>query len=398
MTDINKQRHPVPSSSFVPDQGGSPIKQGAGGAKNPWVRTGHQWKLNIATYNVRSLLQEERLMELEEELQGLKWDIVGLGEVRRRREELTVLKSGHHFYHIGKKNKSEAGVGFLVHKSIADSSIITYRKNIMRPFEDQTSLEFMSQKNDASLFAFGSHSKKRPHNLVFGRMFEHHTLDMIELGVENFKSMHAFKTSKCTSGTKPCLMFTGELFDSDHIHKKLKNLLIDFFRGPVVDAVRLGGMECVLSFTAVDEKILMRSYKVILKKSGSRTPRVELTEIGPSLDLVVRRTRLATQDLFKRASKKPKALKAKKKKNISHDVFKTMHGRVHMEKQDLAKLQIRKVKALKKTKEETKDGKTEGGKTEDGQSGVKKRRSLRSRDRHKMDRVKPRRRGRNEDL
>lgn len=119
MTDTNKQRPPVPSSSFVPDQGGGPIKQGVGGAKNPWVRTGHQWKLNIATYNVRSLLQEERLLELEEELQGIKWDIVGLGEVRRRGEELTVLKSGHHFYHIGKMNKSEAGVGFLVHKSIA---------------------------------------------------------------------------------------------------------------------------------------------------------------------------------------------------------------------------------------------------------------------------------------
>ncbi|XP_030850228.1 uncharacterized protein LOC590229 [Strongylocentrotus purpuratus] len=109
MTDTNKQRPPVPSSSFVPDQGGDPIKHGAGGAKNPWVRTGHQWKLNIATYNVRSLLQEERLLELEEELQGIKWDIVGLGEVRRRGEELTVLKSGHHFYHIGKKNTSEAG-------------------------------------------------------------------------------------------------------------------------------------------------------------------------------------------------------------------------------------------------------------------------------------------------
>ncbi|XP_030845665.1 uncharacterized protein LOC115925828 [Strongylocentrotus purpuratus] len=124
MTDTNKQRPPVPSSSFVPDQGGGPIKQGAGGAKNPWVRTGHQWKLNIATYNVRSLLQEERLLELEEELQGIKWDIVGLGEVRRRGEELTVLKSGHHFYHIGKKNNSEAGVGFLVHKSIADVKTI----------------------------------------------------------------------------------------------------------------------------------------------------------------------------------------------------------------------------------------------------------------------------------
>ena len=63
---------------------------------------------------MRSLLQEERLLELEEELQGIKWDIVGLGEVCRRGEELTVLKSGHHFYHIGKKNKSEAGVGCLV--------------------------------------------------------------------------------------------------------------------------------------------------------------------------------------------------------------------------------------------------------------------------------------------
>ncbi|XP_072022768.1 craniofacial development protein 2-like [Amphiura filiformis] len=90
MTDTRRQRPPVPSSSFAPDQGGGSSKQG-----------------------------EERLVELEEELEGVKWDIIGLGEVRRRGEDFTELKSGHHFYHIGTKDKSEAGVGFLIHKSIA---------------------------------------------------------------------------------------------------------------------------------------------------------------------------------------------------------------------------------------------------------------------------------------
>ena len=51
------------------------------------------------------------------------------------------------------------------------------RHNAVHPFEDPTPLEFLCQKNDASLFAFGTHSKKRPHNLVLGRMFDHHLLD-----------------------------------------------------------------------------------------------------------------------------------------------------------------------------------------------------------------------------
>lgn len=46
-----------------------------------------------------------------------------------------------------------------------------------------------------------------------------------------------------------------------------------------------------------------------MKKSGTRTPRVELEEIGPSLDLVKRRVKLASDDLWKRAIKKPKTLK-----------------------------------------------------------------------------------------
>ncbi|XP_072018868.1 ribosome production factor 2 homolog [Amphiura filiformis] len=227
-------------------------------------------------------------------------------------------------------------------------AVMFQKKNMLRPFEDQTQLEFFSNKNDASLFLFGSHSKKRPHNLVMGRLFNHLILDMIELGVDNFKSMYEFQNKKCTMGTKPCLIFTGEMFDTELEYKRLKSLFIDFFRGPVVKNVRLAGLEHILSFSAVNGQIHIRSYRGLLKKSGTKIPRVELEEIGPSLDLTMRRTHLASQDLFKRALKIPKALKPKKKKNISHDVFGTQHGRVHMESQDLGQLQTRKMKALKR--------------------------------------------------
>ena len=61
------------------------------------------------------------------------------------------------------------------------------KKNNIHPFDDQSSLEFFSQKNDASLFCVGTNSKKRPNNLVFVRMFDYQVLDMIELGIENNK-------------------------------------------------------------------------------------------------------------------------------------------------------------------------------------------------------------------
>ncbi|XP_072019366.1 uncharacterized protein [Amphiura filiformis] len=111
-TPEKRQWPPVPSSSAAPDQDGGPTRQGTGGAKNPWVHIGHHWDLRVATYNIRSLLGDDRLLELGEELKGVNWDIIGLSEVKRRGEQFMELKSGHQFYHIGLDNKSMAGVGF----------------------------------------------------------------------------------------------------------------------------------------------------------------------------------------------------------------------------------------------------------------------------------------------
>jgi len=234
------------------------------------------------------------------------------------------------------------------------NAIMFSRRNPFRPFEDISNIEFIMNKNDASLFLFGSHSKKRPQNLVMGRTFNFARLDMFEFGVENFKSMTEFKTSSCIGGSKPCLMFSGSAFDTDFHLMRLKNLFIDFFRGPVVDNINLKELDYVIQFTTMDQSretdkviVFMRSYRINLMKSGSKTPRIELEEMGPHMDLVMRRRELADDTPYKLACRKPKAVEAKKVKNVSTDMF-GKYGRIHMTKQNLDNMQTRKMTALKR--------------------------------------------------
>lgn len=42
------------------------------------------------------------------------------------------------------------------------------QKNDILPFEDATFLEQAGRKRDANFFIFGSHTKKRPNNLIIG--------------------------------------------------------------------------------------------------------------------------------------------------------------------------------------------------------------------------------------
>ena len=43
-------------------------------------------------------------------------------------------------------------------------------------------------------------------------------------------------------------------------------------------------------------------------------------------------------------------MQVRKKKNIEHDVFGTKTGRIHMQKQDLDSLHLRKMKGLKRNR------------------------------------------------
>jgi len=74
------------------------------------------------------------------------------------------------------------------------SKLFLRKSHAIQPFEDVNSLEAMANKQNCSLFLVGTHQKKRPDNLVFGRIFSNHILDMFEFGVDNFQPISAFKS------------------------------------------------------------------------------------------------------------------------------------------------------------------------------------------------------------
>jgi|UniRef100_A0AC35FN57 ribosome production factor 2 len=222
------------------------------------------------------------------------------------------------------------------------------RHNAMHLFEDETLLEKFSAKFDASLFAFGSHQKKRPNTLIFGRMFDHHILDMFEMRITNYIPAKTFKQPPPILGAKPCILLQGTLFESDEEIKRLGNLMVDWFRGVKVPNIRLQGLETVISFTIVEGVLLFRVYRTQLKKSASKTPRVELIEIGPSIDFVLDRKKIASDSLYKSAMRVPDELRVKPRKNVSQDVFGTQKARIHLGRQEIGRIQTRKTPALRK--------------------------------------------------
>lgn len=182
-------------------------------------------------------------------------------------------------------------------------------------------------------------------------MFDHQLYDLVELTVTGYLSIRDIKGPSCAVGIKPCFVFLGSAFESSPVHRQLKLVLLDFFRGTVVDSINLTGLESVIMVTADDSgAVYFRVYRIGFKKSGTKVPRVELSLLGPSIDLVLGRHRLPSDEMSRQAHKTPKELKPQKVKNIETTALGETVGRIHMQRQDFDSLQSRKVKALKKRK------------------------------------------------
>lgn len=72
--------------------------------------------------------------------------------------------------------------------------------------------------------------------MILGRVFENELLDMVELGIHQYKGLSDFKNEKIGTCVKPCLVFNGPKWNHTEELRRLKSLFIDaFHRDTVLD-------------------------------------------------------------------------------------------------------------------------------------------------------------------
>lgn len=214
------------------------------------------------------------------------------------------------------------------------------------------------------------------------------------------------QTAKPTVGQKPLFHFSGDLFESHPLYIQFKSMIVDLLHGEVTDNINLTGLEHVISVSTghahqEDTKALrgpeeapapqslftpqastsaipgstassalppvhFRTYRIGMLKSDNRTPYVKLELCGPSFDFTLRRHSAPAPDMWKAATRSATSKTAKRKvedldedgqdrqekkkpknKNVDVDEMGDKVGRIHVGKQDLSKLQARKMKGLK---------------------------------------------------
>lgn len=258
------------------------------------------------------------------------------------------------------------------------------KRNAFHPFEGINHLEFLGFKNDCSMFCFGSDTKKRSNNLTIGRMFDFKMLDMVEFGIlaQDRMDMGAIAgTNSGSLGSKPIFVFEGGEFDSEPFFIRIKNLVVDFFRGSSVRELNLSGIDrCVFvslrsrDQTAVEppsdncrykpqenkgNSVLCFRHYAVVKGADSTVTNVtkntvdnmKLVDIGPNMDLEIRRANFSAGSEFKNACRVSKEEMAEMKgghENVTGDSMGNIKGQIHVGKQDVEGLDLRRFKAHKR--------------------------------------------------
>lgn len=212
------------------------------------------------------------------------------------------------------------------------------------------------------------------------------------LDAEGYRKLNQFKGKKPAVGLRPMVVFAGTAWEStvENEYTTAKSLLTDFFageRGSGADKIDVEGLQYVVVCTAEEESggdaalksaVHLRVYLIKTKRSGQRLPRVEVEEMGPRMSFRLGRLQQPDEAMAKEALKRAKLpTDEKTKKNVSMDVMGDKIGRIHLGRQDLGDLQTRKMKGLKRSRDEPEDGEDSGDDDDGGvevEEGAKRRR------------------------
>jgi ribosome production factor 2 len=240
------------------------------------------------------------------------------------------------------------------------------KNELLGSFEEPKNLEFLCERNNTPLFCYTSDSKKRPMNLVMGSLFNNRVLDMFEWEITNYIPISHFSKDirEVDSCMKPVIIFQGDVFENDFQYERMKKFLADFFKIYDVEDVNVSDLRRVLVISASDDKeIKIRQFQVEEFNEYNFNSNLQISEIGPSLNLKSRRIHLANEELYKLSLKQPKQLFKKKEKNIETNALGEKRGRIHMARQNVKTMALKKYKKIlgrkKKmgTDKEVKEGK-----------------------------------------
>ena len=225
------------------------------------------------------------------------------------------------------------------------------KEDIFNIVQNKERVEFLCTKNNTTFFSLSSHNKKHPMDLTLGILYDHQILDSFEFEVTNFIPMYYFKgAATINSDLKPIIIFQGELFESDFNYDRLKKFFIDYFQLYDKENVVISQLRRIIAISIEnDEKIIkIRNYQVNGDLSNKNSlQKINLVEIGPSFDLKERKFLLADEVLYKKTLKQPKGVKEIKEKNIEKNkILGEKRGRIHMQKQNLTAVSLKKYKKI----------------------------------------------------
>ena len=75
----------------------------------------------VGTWNVRSLSQSGKIELLVRELDTIRWNVVGISEMRWTGTGEYTTEDGHKVWYCGQEKKKQHGVGFIVDKRTANT-------------------------------------------------------------------------------------------------------------------------------------------------------------------------------------------------------------------------------------------------------------------------------------